>query len=253
MPQLQKKCVGGRKFADIVRYSKSQRKEDLHVMKWFGNLCNGTYIEMGALNGVLGSNSIVFNKSELHWRGVLIELIKENYDELVVNRPDEIATIHSCVCGKKQMLHTVAQSRVNRLVSQGSTGGIFEFAAPSFRQHWWGGNTLDEIRASDRVGYVSEVDCDTLDNLLLEHAENVTFFDFFSLDVEGAELEILKSVDFNRVGFGIIFAEADNHNTTKNLEIKTLLESEGYHFWGDMLGSYWFLNSDFFDIYKGLL
>jgi hypothetical protein len=53
---------------------KSQDKEDRQLLTWFGNLCGGRYIEMGGLDGVLFSNSYVFNKG-LNWTGVLGEFI----------------------------------------------------------------------------------------------------------------------------------------------------------------------------------
>jgi hypothetical protein len=52
---------------------KSMSGEDLHLMNnFFKGLCNGTYVEIGGLDGVTISNSYVFNK-ELGWKGVLIE------------------------------------------------------------------------------------------------------------------------------------------------------------------------------------
>ena len=44
---------------------RGQSGEDKKLMNWFGNLCNGTYIEMGALDGVRFSNSHAFNKGPL--------------------------------------------------------------------------------------------------------------------------------------------------------------------------------------------
>ena len=70
----------------------------------FNHLCEGTYIELGALDGVYLSNSYGSHKA-LEWRGVLIDLQKTNYDKLKVNRPNELATIHAGVCDRQQKLH----------------------------------------------------------------------------------------------------------------------------------------------------
>lgn len=230
-----KKC----EFPDDKHGGKrSQSGEDKILLTWFGNLCGGTYIELGALDGVKFSNSYVFNML-LQWKGVMIELIKGNYDELVVNRPNEIATIHAGVCDKPQKLHYFTDAKP-------AVSGIYEFATPSFRERWWGKNvSLDDPR-------VQEIDCDTLDGLLLKNAKNVKFFDFLSLDVEGAELAVLKSIDFDRVGFGIIFAETSD-NMQKNLAVRSLMESKGYFFIDDNARSYWFANLKFYEIYKDLI
>ena len=52
---------------------------------------------------------------------------------------------------------------------------------------------------------------------IAQYAPGGTFFDSFSLDVEGAELSVVESIDFGRVGFGVIFLEADEYNKMKNL------------------------------------
>jgi len=215
---------------------KSQHEEDRKLMSWFGNICEGSYIEMGALDGILYSNSHVFNKA-LKWKGVMIELMKNSFDELIENRKNEIATINAGVCDVPQTLH---------YAGNGAISGIWEFSAPSFREKWWAGITLDSPQAH-------KIECDTLDSLLLKHAPSHTFFDFFSLDVEGAEFAVVKSVDWERIGFGIIFVEADRHSEFKNLAMRGLIESQGYMFLERYGSSYWFVNEHFHEIYKDLV
>lgn len=219
-------------------YYKSQSGEDKMLLSWFSNLCGGTYLEMGALNGVKYSNSYVFHKA-LQWKGVLIELMSSNYQQLIKNRPDEIATIHAGVCSSPQQLHYHAGR-------DAAVGGIYEFASSSFREMYWRNISLDDER-------VLTMDCATLDNLLLKNAANATFFDFFSLDVEGAELSVLQSINFDRVGFGVVFAESDEHNQRKNLALKVFMDSKGYMFVQEWNRSYWFVNRQFHEIYKDLV
>lgn len=52
--------------------------------------------------------------------------------------------------------------------------------------------------------------CCTLQHLLDIH--NVTKVDFFSLDVEGNELSVLKGIDFNKTIFDFILIESRNIN-----------------------------------------
>ncbi|KAL7533801.1 hypothetical protein ACHAXR_009085 [Thalassiosira sp. AJA248-18] len=210
--------------------------EDKKLMEWFGTLCEGTYIEMGALDGIRYSNSYAIHKT-LNWKGVLIELMEGNYQSLKTNRPNEIATINAGVCISPQKLHYYG--------ARPATGGIYEFSAPEFRKKFWGDIALDDPR-------VKEIDCDTLDSLLMNHAPHNNFFDFLSLDVEGAELSVFKSIDFDRVGFGIIFAEADR-SKMRQLAIRQFMESKGYSFLEVFSNSYWFVNRDFHEIYNDLL
>jgi len=218
----------------------SQQGEDVLLLKWFGKLCEGTYIEMGALDGLRFSNSYVFNKG-LNWTGVLIEASPQNFQEMAANRPKEIARVHAAVCQESQTVHWVTSDSV-------AVNGIFEFAAPSFRKKWWGDNDKALLAES------TPVHCSPLQDLLAQHVvvgyDQHYYFDFFSLNVEGAEFQVLKSIDFSRTGFGIIFLEADKHDILKNDVARMFLEEKGYRCQGKAGGSYWFLHPAFHDIYQ---
>jgi hypothetical protein len=67
-----------------------------------------------------------------------------------------------------------------------AVGGIWEFAAPSFCEMFWKG--LDFTHPE-----VKEVQCNSLDNILLTNVLNAAMFEFMSLDVEGAEMSVLES------------------------------------------------------------
>jgi hypothetical protein len=73
------------------------------------------------------------------------------------------------------------------------------------------------------------------------------------LDVEGAEFQVLESIDFDKSGFGIIFLEADEHNTRKNAACREYLFTKGYNYVGSEARSDWFINQNFATIYKKLL
>jgi hypothetical protein len=232
-------------------------------MTWFHSLCDGTYIEMGALDGRTFSNSYVFNRG-LGWKGVLIELSPENYEKLVVNRPpsNEQAVVNAGVCAEPQALHYFSGVLVDddadhnyaeggfkdkrKEATNGAVSGIYEFAAPSFIEMYWKNIPMDDPR-------VKEIQCDTLDSLLMRHTPDRQYWDFFSLDVEGAEFSVLQSVDFSRVQFGVILVESDEHDVMKNLYVKAFLETKGYVFVEEYARSYWFVNGNFDAIYRELM
>lgn len=224
----------------VTNSSKSQSREDQMLLTWFNGLCNGTYIEMGALDGLTFSNSYLFEK-QLAWSGVLIELSPSDYEKLKVNRPDNIL-INAAVCNERKKIHYLT----NHKTGTGAVDGIYEFMPESFRSRWW-----NEVTLENPGNQVKEIDCIPLSELL--EKTPYTYFDFYSLDVEGAELEVLKSIDFDKFSFGILFVEADQHNPRKNLALRIFVESKGYIFLMEERRSYWFVNPDFFNIYKELL
>ena len=115
--------------ARVKRHSKSQDGEDRYLVDtYFKGLCGGTYLELGALDGVRFSNSHLFEFGS-GWSGVLIEPNPKSFKALQTNRP-------------KNRLHNVAVCDVSREVhfmrgDEGAVMGIFEFMAPSFRAEWF--------------------------------------------------------------------------------------------------------------------
>ena len=65
------------------------------------------------------------------------------------------------------------------------------------------------------------VSCFPLNHLL--DAIGVDHVDYFSLDVQGAELQILKTIDFNAVRIDIVIVEVEDPSDGNNLK---KLESE---------------------------
>jgi hypothetical protein len=214
----------------------SQDGEDQRLLGWFNGLCNGTYIEMGALNGEYLSNSVVFWRA-LGWKGLLAEASPVSYQQLAENRPGELATVHAAVCGERRTVHYYHEG-------PSLVHGVWEFVPESFRLEWWKGATIDQT---------TPMECMPLRDILDKHVPNQRYFDFFSLDIEGAEFLALQSLDFDRVGFGIVLVEADQHNELKNLAVRALMESKGYLFMDSWGRSYWFVNREFGTIYKDLL
>lgn len=124
---------------------------------------------MGALNGKTFNNSFVFNKA-FQWRGLLVELLPDKYQDLVQNRPNELAIVNAAVCDKHQTVHYYHNARLPHV------SGAWEFAADSFRQQWWKSVTIRQT---------TPIECSPLWDLLQKHVPDQHFFDFFSVDIEG--------------------------------------------------------------------
>ena len=64
---------------------KSQNLQDLIVLDLFGFKNKGIFIEAGACDGILNSNSYLLEK-EFSWSGLLVEPLKDYFIELKKNR-----------------------------------------------------------------------------------------------------------------------------------------------------------------------
>jgi len=233
-------CPGKMETLNASLY-KAQFGEDKVLMQYFGHLCNGTYMEMGALDGVRFSNSHVFHFG-LGWKGLLLEASPSLYKRLVKNRPNEAALVHAGVCAETADLHWVEAD--NR-----ATGGFLEFATESHKKRFF---TEENIKNAEIVH------CQRLADILEEEMkEEYLFFDFYSLDIEGAEYATLQTLDFEKVSFGIIFVEASGNDVMRDMALQTLLESKGYRYMENVgqiefpiAQSKWFINKDWHNIYK---
>jgi hypothetical protein len=237
-------------WASLKPHQRSQNGEDTLLIEKFNGLCNGTYIEMGALDGVKFSNSHVFNKAPvLNWQGLLVELSPSKALNLPVNRPNEIATANAAVCKERALLHYVEYKGPNK----DQVNGIWEYAAPTFRDHWWKGQKLENLPTVDCLPMTDVFEKNIGDDPRVRDDQGHYFFDFFSLDVEGAEWAVLQSIDWEKTAFGVLFLEADEHFTRRNEVIVSFLKAKGYTYLKHEKPNNWFIHKDYHKIYGDLV
>ena len=85
-----------------------QSREDLaaaHV--YFYNSFNGVFLEMGALDGALMSNTRYFEESR-NWKGLLIEPNAEEFEHMYTSRPNAVR-VNAAICAQKQTMHFIGQ------------------------------------------------------------------------------------------------------------------------------------------------
>ncbi|KAI2502574.1 methyltransferase [Fragilaria crotonensis] len=148
-----------------------------------GKQVDGIYLEMGALDGVTFSNSRLYEYCA-GWDGILIEAQPENVKHLYENRPCAII-IPEGVCGASK---DGSPSTIRMSLDEGTA---FD---------------LSTRESSDIVPGV-DVPCRPLSTMLEEYGVNR--INFFSLDVEGAELKVLETFDFKKVKIDVLMVEGD--------------------------------------------
>lgn len=197
--------------------STAQDWEDVYAYcKFFYQRAQGTFLEMGALDGDQFSNTKAM-ESVLQWRGVHIEASPASYKKLAANRPDQI-NVHVAVCDRPHMVHYVDDSRA-------PVRGIYETMSQDFLKQWYP-HLMDEKATED----LPEVLCLPLDAVL--NPLGIWHVNFFVLDVEGAELAVLKAIDFSRLSFDVLCVEADGMSPEKDAAVVDLLVSKGYAYHG---------------------
>lgn len=165
------------------RIGRAQCGQDNWVLKKLGNKRNGYFLEAGAYDGVKNSNTYRLEK-EYGWNGICVEPSRA-YAALVRNR--------NCIC--ENICIYCSEGVVKFLDRSGRHVGkqssvIYDDESTS--------DVID--RVSNNLHWLVDVPATTLGHLLQKH-NAPSIIDYFSLDVEGSEYQILRCIDFNAYTF----------------------------------------------------
>ena len=182
-----------KKFKNFNGYQGLDRR-----MLEFINYENGFYIECGANDGVNQSNTWYFEK-KLGWNGILIEPVATVFKELKKNRSKKNFFFQKAIRPKK------FKKKIDLNVNFNDTL-----------------TTRSSIDNTNRKKI--KVEATSLDHIL-KKVKAPKKIDFFSLDVEGDEFLVLKSINFKKYSFKFILIECN-----KLLKLKNLLKKYNYKF-----------------------
>jgi FkbM family methyltransferase len=189
----------------------SQIQQDLKVLEFYKNKTNGFFIEIGAYDGVLYSNTYLLER-DYGWKGICVEPIPERFEKLVLNRPNSICSDNAVY--NESNLEVVFDIAHNEEMLSGIS------------------DTIDRHKAAVDINKTQIIVKTISFNDLLERCNAPSFIDYLSLDTEGSELEILKSLNMQKYCFGLIHIE-HNGVEPKRTEIRQLLTSNNYDFIGE--------------------
>lgn len=177
---------------------------------------NGYFVELGANDGVTQSNSLYFEKHR-NWRGLLVEPVPHNFIKCRRNRSTR-SDVYCAACvsfSYPQEFVRIAYSNLMSIPVSMDSDIKDPHAHATKGQGFLGqGETVFEFGALAK----------TLNSLLLDAAAP-HLIDFLSLDVEGAELEVLKGIDHEAFRFKFMLVECRDFT-----RLNTYLEQHGYRF-----------------------
>ena len=165
----------------------SQDKQDAFVDSYFKQKRNGVFLEVGAADGLVYSNTLFFERSR-NWTGLLIETNKELFETL--------AKHHRKAYALKVCLSIENKTSVVNFHPAGLIGGIVNIMKLPLME-----------RAKKEAPHIKRTDSICIPLYSILKALNMSYINFFSLDVEGAELEILKTIPFHKVKIDLFYIE----------------------------------------------
>ena len=181
----------------------SQSGQSAFMDKLLNSKRNGFLIEAGAFDGEFQSNSLFF-ETQRDWNGILIEPVPRFFEK-IIKKNRKLYKINACIAKDKPSVqqfrvHGVFSGRDNAMTNSHKNifGGNFQyFYAPCFSLH------------------------------TILKAINVKKVDFFSLDLEGGEYDVLKSLDFKKIDITTLLIEHMNDPLRKPL-IKKVMDGQNY-------------------------
>jgi len=166
------------------------------AVKMFPGIQNGFFLDVGSGHGTIGSNTKVLE--ELGWTGICVDPFPTHMEG------------RTCVMEKAVVSATPGQ--VVKFHTHSGLGGIADTL----------GKWKEEAEKSPAV----EMTTTTLGEIL-DRAQAPSFIHFMSLDIEGAELDALKGVPFDKYRFGSLAIE-HNDEEPKRSDLIRFLDEKGY-------------------------
>ena len=178
--------------------------EDKFIEKYFRNKAKGFYIDVGCYHPLVGNNTqLLYRKG---WNGINLDI--NYYSIKIFNflRKRDI-NIHLGISNKKDKLTMYYRKEINML------------------------NTLDEKIAKIyfKNGYKKKnIQVNTLDYCIHKTFKKLNKIDFINIDVEGLELNVLKSLNFTIYKPQLVCVEIHNYKNLKSNKVYNFLVKKSY-------------------------
>lgn len=175
-----------------------------HLVKLFGGQQGGFFVEAGALDGEYLSNTLWLER-DLGWTGLLVEPDEDNY-KMLTSKHRRAWTSNTCLSSEGFPKRTIMVS--TRLPK-----------ASQLQDFWWAfrGHThelhvdIPKTKSNEKLTDSSYVwvQCFPLLSYLL--AINITSVDLLSLDVQGSEMGIVRTLlNSSRVSVRVVVVEDES-------------------------------------------
>jgi FkbM family methyltransferase len=200
----------------------SQQDEDKYIIHYLlkNKINDGTYLEIGACDGVLYSNTKTL-EDHFGFKGILIEPQQQFFKNLKNNRSTKNNELYNCAVTDNDLTEI-------DFIGNNAEGGVLQDINTKLNLYNWSSYKVQNRQMKD----------------ILEKSQ-YEYIDFMIIDVEGSELSLLKSIDFKFPIFCIII-EAHSNEQEKNKIFGNFLKKKGFTFKERQRGNEIWLNHNYF-------
>ena len=172
------------------RYSRPALNNLDRKLEKYLNYRQGFFIEVGGNDGYKQSNTYYYERFR-DWTGILVEGIPALYEKCVLERPK--AQVFNCALVENGFPESHVTMKYANLMSLVQGAQKSDHAEENHVNKWL---EREQKKKTNSKSYEIQVPARTLTSILDEC--QVDGIDFFSLDVEGYELNVLKGLDLNK-------------------------------------------------------
>lgn len=205
--------------------SYSQEGEDIILKRIFGDKKDGFFVDVGAHHPKRFSNTYFFYK--LGWHGINIDAMPGSMILFNTLRPRDI-NIEIPISSKKEILTYYA---FNEPALNGFSEGLSQ-QRNGLRRY--------------KIVSTQKMETSTLSNVLSEHLARGQKIDFMSIDVEGLDLEVIKSNDWDNFRPKIILVEMLNNSLEDFMsdDVCVYLKDKNYNLYAKTVNTAFFRCND---------
>jgi len=211
--ELRQKIWDLEKYFGWNNFYSSQSGQDKIIKEvFFRNKKNGFFVEIGAFDGITGSNCFYFEKY-LNWDGIAVEPSRIQFAKLQKNR--------KCKCFNDAISDKIENvDFVEVLEGYVQMSGINSHSYKKTLQVI-NGNTQNKIQNYSTTTITF--------NDIVQDNKNI---DYLSVDIEGLELQVLNSIKFDDYEIKVLSLE---NNDQKEINFNKLLQDSGFMYF-DTIG-----------------
>ncbi len=188
----------------------------------------GFYVDVGAHHPKRLSNTYFFYKRG--WKGINIDAMPNSMKAFNKIRPRDI-NIEKPISDKKQILTYYA---FNEPALNGFSKELSE--------------ERDNIEDNFHIIFKKDIETYTLEEILDYNLPKNQSIDFLSIDVEGLDFMVIKSLNFEKHKPKVILIEIlkSSLSDIENMEIAKYLNKYGYTIYAKAVNTVFFIENDFF-------
>ena len=187
----------------IKKKSYSMDNEDTVILKYFKDRKNGFYVDVGCYHPIHINNTYLLYKK--NWHGINIDTSQFSIDLFNYMRPKDL-NYNCAISNKNEFIKLFYQKELSQLSTTEKNQAEIVFQ----------GNIKEK-----------EIEAFTLDEILNRDKYKNSKIDFLDIDVEGADLKVLKGLSFDKFKPELVCVEIHSKEIKKS-DIYNFLIDKNY-------------------------